>query len=45
VNFFDVAAFLAAFAAEESVADFNADGAFNFFDVAGFLELFQSGCP
>lgn len=45
VNFFDVAAFLAAFGAEEPIADFNADGAFNFFDVAGFLELFQSGCP
>lgn len=45
LNFFDVSAFLAAFAASDQVADFTGDGAFNFFDVSAFLSAFTSGCP
>jgi len=45
LNFFDVSAFLSAFAAMEPVADFNDDGKFNFFDVSDFLGAFAQGCP
>lgn len=45
LNFFDVSAFLSAFAAGDSVADFNGDGQFNFFDVSAFLASFAAGCP
>ncbi len=45
LNFFDVSAFLSAFAAMESAADFTGDGMFNFFDVSSFLSLFAQGCP
>ncbi len=45
LNFFDVSAFLAAFAAMEPAADFNDDGAYNFFDVSDFLGAFAQGCP
>lgn len=45
LNFFDVSAFLVAFAAEDPIADFNNDGMFNFFDVGPFLEAFNAGCP
>jgi len=45
LNFFDVSAFLSAFAAMDPVADFNADGQFNFFDVSAFLASFSAGCP
>ncbi len=45
LNFFDVSAFLNAFAAGDLVADFNADGMLNFFDVSAFLSLFSAGCP
>ncbi len=45
LNFFDVSAFLSAFAAMDPVADFNDDGQFNFFDVSTFLTAFADGCP
>ena len=45
LNFFDVSAFLNAFAAMEPAADFNGDGTHNFFDVSAFLNAFTAGCP
>lgn len=45
LNFFDVSAFLSAFAAQEPPADLNNDGVYNFFDVSTFLSLFAQGCP
>jgi len=45
INFFDVSAFLSAFAAQDSAADFTGDGEFNFFDVSAFLTAFGEGCP
>jgi len=45
LNFFDVAAFLAAFGAQDPIADFTNDGVYNFFDVAEFLANFAAGCP
>jgi len=45
LNFFDVSAFLSAFAAHDPVADFSGDGLFNFFDVSAFLSAFAAGCP
>jgi len=45
LNFFDVSAFLAAFAAMDPAADFTGDGSFNFFDVSAFLAAFAAGCP
>ncbi len=45
LNFFDVSAFLTAFAANDSTADLNNDAQFNFFDVSTFLSFFADGCP
>ncbi len=45
LNFFDVSAFLNAFAAMDPTADFTGDGEFNFFDVSAFLSAFSAGCP
>jgi hypothetical protein len=45
LNFFDVSAFLSAFATMDPAADFTGDGAFNFFDVSAFLAAFADGCP
>ena len=45
LDFFDVQAFLAAFAAHDSAADFTHDGLFDFFDVQAFLQAFAAGCP
>lgn len=45
LNFFDVSAFLSAFAGQDSIADFSGDGLFNFFDVSAFLTAFSAGCP
>jgi len=45
LNFFDVSAFLGAFAAQNPDADFNGDGSYNFFDVSAFLGAFSAGCP
>ncbi len=45
LNFFDVSAFLAAFAAADPIADFTGDGTWNFFDVSAFLSALADGCP
>ena len=45
LNFFDVSAFLNAFALNDPSADFTGDGMFNFFDVSAFLNAFAAGCP
>ncbi len=45
LDFFDVQAFLSAFAAEEVPGDFNSDGKFDFFDVQSFLNAYAIGCP
>ncbi len=45
LNFFDVSAFLQAFAANDPLADFTNDGIMNFFDVSAFLQAFSAGCP
>ncbi len=45
LDFFDVSAFLDAFASQDSVADFTDDGIFDFFDVSAFLDAFGAGCP
>ncbi len=45
LDFFDIAAFLSAFSALDSVADFNGDGQWDFFDIASFLSAFSAGCP
>jgi hypothetical protein len=45
LDFFDVQAFLQAFAAEDTQADFTGDGIFDFFDVQEFLAAFAQGCP
>ena len=44
LNFFDVSAFLALFAADDPAADLNDDGVLNFFDVSAFLTQFNDGC-
>lgn len=44
-DFFDVQAFLAAFAAHDLSADINADSMWDFFDVLAFLNFFSAGCP
>jgi len=44
LDFFDVSAFLTAFASQDSTADMNSDGRFDFFDVSGFITEIQSGC-
>jgi len=45
LDFFDIQAFLAAFAASDPVADFNNDTVFDFFDVQAYLAAFAEGCP
>lgn len=45
LNFFDVSAFLGAFATMDPIADFTGDGLYNFFDVSAFLTAFSMGCP
>jgi len=45
LDFFDVQAFLNAYAAQQSAADFVPDGVFDFFDVQAFLAAFAAGCP
>lgn len=45
LDFFDVSAFLGAFAAMDPIADFTGDGNFDFFDVSAFLTAFGLGCP
>lgn len=45
LNFFDISAFLTAFANADPSADFSGDGLFNFFDISSFLQAFAAGCP
>ena len=45
LDFFDVSAFLSAFANQDPDADFTNDGIFDFFDVSAFLAAFATGCP
>ncbi|MCL4220413.1 MAG: agmatine deiminase family protein [Phycisphaerales bacterium] len=45
LDFFDVAAFLADFAALNPAADLTGEGLFDFFDVSTFLAAFSNGCP
>jgi T5SS/PEP-CTERM-associated repeat protein len=44
LDFFDVLAFLDAFATGNAQADLNSDGLFDFFDVLAFLNLWSAGC-
>lgn len=45
LNFFDVSAFLSAFASMDASADLNGDSQFNFFDVSAYLSAYSAGCP
>lgn len=45
LDFFDISAFINAFAAMDPIADFNGDGNFDFFDVSDFVGAFGAGCP
>ncbi len=45
LDFFDVSAFLDAFAKQDRLVDFTSDGLFDFFDVSAFLDAFAQGCP
>jgi hypothetical protein len=46
LNFFDLAAYLGAFAAGDPVTDLAPpSGVFNFFDVAAYIALYNAGCP
>lgn len=44
LDFFDVQAFLQAFASHDTRADMNQDGVFDFFDAQAFLAAFAAGC-
>jgi T5SS/PEP-CTERM-associated repeat protein len=44
LDFFDVLAFLDAFATGDPQADLNNDGLFDFFDVLAFLNFWSAGC-
>lgn len=44
-DFFDVQAYLSAYATAEPSADLTGDGMIDFFDVQHFLMLFTAGCP
>ncbi|GAB4382752.1 MAG: hypothetical protein Kow0022_00960 [Phycisphaerales bacterium] len=45
LDFFDVSAFLTAFAEGDPTADWLADGRLDFFDVQAFLGDYAAGCP
>ena len=45
LDFFDISAFLAAFANNDPIADFTNDSIWDFFDVSAFLQAFAQGCP
>jgi len=45
LDFFDISAFLTAFANQDPEADFSDDGVFDFFDISAFLTAFSAGCP
>ncbi len=44
LDFFDISAFLTAFAVQDLAADFTGDGAWDFFDISAFLTAFSAGC-
>lgn len=44
LDFFDVSAFLVAYANADPIADTNGDGEYDFFDVAGFIAQYNEGC-
>ena len=43
LDFFDISAFLNAFANQDPIADFTNDGVFDFFDISAFLAAFAQG--
>ncbi len=45
LDFFDISAFLTAFAEQDEAGDFNNDDQFDFFDISAFLTAYSSGCP
>ncbi len=45
LDFFDISAFLTAYANMEPIADFNDDSVFDFFDISAFLTAYGEGCP
>ncbi len=45
LNFLDISAFLAAYAAADPIADQNEDGSYNFLDVSAYLASYSNGCP
>lgn len=45
IDFFDISAFLQAYAAQDPIADFTNDGEFDFFDISAFLAQYTQGCP
>ncbi len=45
LNFFDISAFLEAYANHDPRADFTGDGQFNFFDISEYLAQYAAGCP
>ena len=45
LDFFDVQAFLSAFASGAPSSDVNGDLMYDFFDVLAFLQAFSAGCP
>ena len=46
MNFFDLAAYLSLYNAQDPAADFAAPfGTFNFFDIAAFIAAYNAGCP
>jgi hypothetical protein len=40
-----VSAFLNAYNAMDTAADFTGDGLYDFFDVSAFLSAYNTGCP
>ncbi len=45
LNFFDLAAFLDLYNAQNPAADFNGDTFINFFDLSTYLDIYNAGCP
>lgn len=45
LDFFDVQAFLSAFASQSEPGDWNDDFQYDFFDVQAFLNAYSGGCP
>lgn len=45
INFFDVSLLLIGYQAQDPLADWNGDGAWDYFDVSGFIMDYFVGCP